>query len=225
VTANQIYRVSAWSLIVGAVIAFISLLYSGLVFVGDPTILGSRPDYLWVNALTVVGVAMLLLGLPGWFGSRAASAGVIGLIGMICIFLTGLVFGVFLSLLQALIFPYLAAQAPQAVAGQGPPDLGGVFISGTILNVVGAVLLAITVLRSRAQPMWTGYVWIACAVMAVVSVFVSGPSATNVVTSVLGVASGLLLFVALFGFGADMLSRHGANASPGSPRRGSTASA
>lgn len=206
-TAAQVYRASGWSLVVGAIVSFVTLLYAAVVFIGSTEEVAKRPEYLWVNVFSAVGVALLLLGLPGWFGSRASVAGITGLIGMICIFLTGIVLGVFLSLLEGLIFPYLAAQAPQLIAGEGPPSMFGVFISGTILNLAGAVLLAVAVLRAKIDPVWTGYVWILCAIMAIVGFVIGGPSATNAVTSIIGISSALLIFIALFGFGVDLLAR------------------
>lgn len=219
-TAALVYRVSGWSLVIGAIVSFVTLLYAAVVFIGNTDQVAHRPEYLWVNVFSAVGIALLLLGLPGWFGSRASVAGVTGLIGMICIFLTGLVLGVFFSLLQALIFPYLATQAPQLLAGEGPPAIFGVVLFGTIMNVIGAALLAVAMLRARIEPLWTGYVWILCAVMAIVGFIIGGPAATNVASSIVGISSALLIFIALFGFGGDMLGRYRPEASGGIARTG-----
>lgn len=206
------YLLSGWSLIVGSIISFVTLLYAALAFVGQSSSFAGRPDFVWVYVLSAVGVALILLGLPGWYGSRAQEVGMVGLLGMVCIFLTGLALGIFFDLLQGLVFPYLAARAPQLLAGEPPTGVFAVIIFGTVLNLLGAVLLALAVFRSHIQPLWTAWVWVVCAVMAVVGFVVGGPTADNVLTSLAGVASALLIFVALFGFGTDMVSRYGAGA-------------
>jgi hypothetical protein len=59
--------------------------------------------------------------------------GVVGLVGAALIFTVGCMFGVFLSLLGAIVSPYLATQAPSlANATNGPPAFFLLFIVGSI---------------------------------------------------------------------------------------------
>lgn len=71
------------------------LLYGGLFFIGhDFRAYVGNAAFVPVNVLMAGGVALVLVGLPGMFKAEANS--VFGLVGMVLVFVTGLIFGVFL---------------------------------------------------------------------------------------------------------------------------------
>jgi hypothetical protein len=199
----QLLRLSGASLVVGAVVSVIATLYSALVFVGtDPSPYANNALWVPISLLGAVGTALLILGLPGMYARAMDAFGLLGLIGIVLIFLTGLMFGVFFNLVGAVLVPYLASHAPDVFKGNGPPSFFPFFIIGTIIELAGTVLLAVPFLRSRALPSWVGYVLIASAVGAVVGFFLTGPNGpNNTLTSLIGNAGALLLFVALGGIG------------------------
>lgn len=205
-THQQLLRLSGASLVLGAVVAAISILVSALAFPGnDPSPYANNALFVPVALLGAAGTVLLILGLPGMYARSADALGLLGLIGIVLIFLTGLMFGWFFNLLGALLVPYLASQAPAVFKGNGPPSFFPFFIIGTIVELAGSVLLAIPFLRSRALPRWPGYVLVASAVGAVVGFVLTGPGGpSNALVSLIGNIAPLLLFVALGGIGYMM---------------------
>jgi len=79
--------------------------------------------YVPLNLLATVRTILVLLGFPGLYAWRAHEMGIAGLVGAVLIALTGMMCGVFFGLFSVLFQPYLAAQAPQLLSGDGPPAI------------------------------------------------------------------------------------------------------
>ncbi len=77
--------------------------------------------------------------------------------------LPGMLFGIFLGLLGALIFPVLASRAVDPFREGPPASILGLFIVATLANVFGAVLMGIPMITKRIYPRWCGYVLILAA--------------------------------------------------------------
>jgi hypothetical protein len=198
------------ALMVGAVLAFVGDLLNTLLFSGnDPTPYAGNPLFVPVNLLSVLGTALLLFGLPMLYLSGPEGWGVLGLIGFLLVFATGLMFGVFFSLLSALLLPYLVQHAPDTVKGNGPPAFFPFFIVGTVFEVVGLALLAVPIVRGVVAERWLGYVLLAAAVLGVVGFFLGGGNGPpNPLIALIGSLSSLLLFVALGWLGYRLWTAH-----------------
>ena len=207
-SARVTFRLAGIALVVGAVLSFVTSLLSSLLFAGnDPTPYAGNPLFVPVNLLGVLGTARLLFGVPLLFVSRPEGWGVLGLVGFALLFLTGVMFGIFFSLFSALFVPYLVQHAPNVLKGNGPPALFPFFIGGTLLEVIGAVLIAVPILRGLVARREVGYLLIAAAVMAVVG-FAVGGNGSNVLLSLVGNLSNLLLFGALGWLGYLLWTGH-----------------
>jgi hypothetical protein len=204
------FRLAGLALVVGAVLSFVASLLNTLLFSGnDPTPYAGNALFVPVNILSAVGTALLLLGLPVLYLSRPEGWGVLGLVGFVLVFATGLMFGVFFSLLGALLLPYLAQQAPATVKGNGPPAFFPFFILGTVFQVLGLLLLAVPIVRGFVAERWVGYVLLAAAVLGVVGFFLGGSSGpTNPLVALVGNLGTLLLFVALGWLGYLLWTAH-----------------
>jgi hypothetical protein len=198
-SSTETIRLGGLSMVIGAVLAFVSTLLSAVLFVGqDPTPYANGPLFVPVNLLGALGAAFLLFGVPLLYLAWSEGWGVLGLIGIVLLFVTGLMFGVFLPLLSIVLVPYLAQHAPDTFKGNGPPAFLPFFITGTLFEVVSVVLLAIPIIRGRLLDRWVGYLLLAVAVLVVVAFFISGPNGpTNVLISLISNLNGLLFFVAL----------------------------
>ncbi len=131
-SSREAFRLAGLALMVGAVLAFVGSLLNTFLFTGnDPTPYAGNPLFVPVNILSALGSALLLLGLPVLYLSRPEGWGVLGLIGFVLVFATGLMFGIFFSLMSALLLPYLVQHAPDTVKGNGPPAFFPFFIAGT----------------------------------------------------------------------------------------------
>ena len=147
-SSREAFRLAGLALMVGAVLAFVGNLVTTFLFTGnDPTPYAGNPLFVPINILSALGTALLLLGLPVLYLSRPEGWGVLGLIGFVLVFATGLMFGIFFSLMSVLLLPYLVQHAPDTVKGNGPPAFFPFFIAGTVFEVVGLVLLAIPIVR------------------------------------------------------------------------------
>jgi hypothetical protein len=208
-SSREAFRLGGLALVVGAVISFVATLLNTILFSGnDPTPYAGNALFVPVNVLSALGAGLLLLGLPVLYLSRPEGWGVLGLIGFVLVFATGLMFGIFFSLLSALLLPYLAQQAPATVKGNGPPAFFPFFIFGIVVEVIGLLLLAVPIVRGFVAERWVGYVLIAAAALGVVGFFVSGNGPTNPLLALLGNLGSLLLFVALGWLGYLLWTGH-----------------
>ena len=103
--------------------------------------------------------------------------------------------------------PVLATQAPEVFRGGPPPSLLGVFIIGTVANVVGAVLMALPMITRAIYPRWCGWLLVVSAILTVLSFFANGPSnSTSAVSEILNVVSSLPMFVTFGWLGYQLWS-------------------
>jgi hypothetical protein len=204
-TQGQLYRLSGLGLLAGAVLSAISTIVSGVVFpdTNDPAV-ATNPVNALLGVVGVIGAILALFGLPGMYVYRAREGGLVWLIGVLLIGLTAVLFGIFLSLTFVLVFPAIAAQAPNLL-GQGPPPaFFSVFIIGTLANVLGAVLMGLPMLTRRIYPRWCGWLLVLEAVLAAVSFVVNGPSSSGVLSQIVNIISPLPLFVVLGWIGYEL---------------------
>jgi hypothetical protein len=211
-TSSQLFRISGLALLVGAVTFIVHIVARSVITAGaDPAVFAKEGLWVPINALGVIGAALVLLGLPAMYARMAGQTGLLGLVGVVLIALAWLFFGVFLSLYSLLVAPWLADQAPSLVAASAPLPAGFIvaFIVALVAEFVGTVLLAIPFIRGRVQPRWVGYVLPASALVAVAGDFIAptGP-ATNVAINLLSNLGPVLLLIALGDLGSRMWSEH-----------------
>jgi hypothetical protein len=211
-TSSQIFRISGLTLLVGAVAFIVHIAARSVITAGlDPATFAKEGLWVPINALGVMGAALVLLGLPGMYARIAGPTGLLGLVGVVLIALAWMFSGVFLSLYSVLVAPWLADKAPALVAVSAPIPAGFIiaFIAGLIAEFVGSVLLAIPFIRGRVQPRWVGYVLPAAALLTVVGDFIApnGPAA-NLAVNLLSNLGPVLLLVALGYLGFRMWSEH-----------------
>jgi hypothetical protein len=212
-TSAQLFRISGFGLCAGAVAFILHVVLRSVVTAGvDPTLFAK--DSLWapVNALGVVGAALVLLALPALYAWLAGPTGWPGLTGVVLLALAWMFFGLFLSLYSLLVLPWLAEHAPSLVAAAAPLPVGFLiaFICAMVAWLAGAPLLAIPFLRGRVQPRWVGYVLLASALWVVIGNIILAPAgpAANLAVNLLSNLAPVLLLVALGYLGFRMWTAH-----------------
>ena len=201
----QLFRLSGIALVVGAVLSIISTVVSGALFPNSNDLaVATNPLNIGNGIVGSIGTFLALLGLPGLYLRRAEDGGVMWLLGVVLIALTGVVFGVFLGLTSALVFPALATQAPALLNEGPPPSFFAVFIVGGLANLVGAVLMGLPMLTRHIYPRWCGWLMMVEAVFAAASFVVNGPSSSGVISLIFGIISPLPLFVVLGWIGYEL---------------------
>ena len=170
-TSSQLSRINGLGLLIGAVVFVVHVVLRSLITAGlDPSTFAKEGLWVPINALGVLGAALVLLGLPALYAWMTSPTGLLGLVGVVLIAVAWMFFGLFLSLYSMLVLPWLADKAPSLVASSTPLPAGFViaFIAGLVAWFVGSVLLAIPFIRGRMQPRWVGYVLPASALWMVV---------------------------------------------------------
>ena len=206
-TTARLYRLSGFALVIGAVLAAVSSVVSGVVFPDSNTpAAATDPLSVLLSLIGVVGTILALLGLPGMYLRGARDGGLVWLVGVVLIALTGMLFGVFLGLISVIVFPYLASRAPDVFGGGPPPAFFAVFIIGTLANVFGGILMGIPMITKRVYPRWCGYLMLVEAVLAAAGFFVNGPGPSSIFSQILNDVSALPLFVVLGWAGYELWS-------------------
>ena len=211
-SSTTLYRASGLALLLGALLFIIGNVLSTVLFSGNSTAsqLSSAP-FVTVSILSFIGSALLLLGLPGVVVRQTVRAGWLGLIGFVLIAFGGLLFTGF-SVVSFLILPWLAVNAPNLAAGNGPPASFAYFLVAGVLLAVGGVLLGIATMRARVFPMWAGLLIIVGSVLNLVDFPLNGA-----ISSIVSVVSTVLFALGLGWLGYMLLSTRSVEAAQSVP--------
>jgi hypothetical protein len=182
--SSRTLRMSGWLLLSAAVLSLVTTVL-GIVIPGPAGPNGPPPNV--VNILNLVAGVLFLISFPATYLVQKKQVGVLGLIGMIALWLTALIFDVVLSIT---IF-ILAPSAPSSTGGP-PPFLFALFIGGSVLELIGGVLFGLKTIQARVFPAVIGWLLILAAVLNAVGFPLQGTVSTIVST-----ASSVLLFGAL----------------------------
>jgi hypothetical protein len=190
-------RLSCWAAVVAAPITIVAVLIVAFT-VSGPTLdvkTAQSPAFLAANLLSTVGALLLVYGLPGVFARWREGWGRTGLAGIALLSLAALILS-FVSLLAALIDPWLAEKAPDLVKDPGPPLFLAVNFTSLAALSAGTILVAIPILRRRVGPRWIGFLLVASAVMYPVYIYAAFSSG-NVLLSLVGSLSPILFLFAV----------------------------
>ena len=198
-TSTALFRLSGLSVLLGAALSILSSIVSAF-FYGDPTKFAHNPVYIAAQALNAIAGLFLVLGIPGVFARQAQGFGVIGLVGLVLLVVAALCFPVFFGLTGAVVFTWLADQAPKLVSSNSfPPGFFALFLVGGLSFVIACILWAIQLIRRRVEPRWAGFVLVLAAVVQVATFPL--PMATNVFISLIQALSGILISVGIGALG------------------------
>ena len=201
-TGTRLFRIGGLLVFVGAVAFVLHVVLRSVLTAGaDPAVSAQAGLWVPVNALGALGAALVLLGLPTVYARMSGQGGLPGLVGVALIAAAWMFFGVFLSLYGALVAPWLADEAPSLVAADAPTPEGIVvaFAVGLLAWLVGAVLLAVPLVRGAARARWVGYVLPASALWVLVGNFVIAPGepASNLAVNLLSNLGPVVLLIGL----------------------------
>jgi hypothetical protein len=192
--SSRTLRMSGWLLVIAAVISLISTIL-GIVIPGPAGPNGPPPNI--VNIINLVAGILFLVSLPTAYIVQKKQVGILGLIGIIAIWLTALLFDVVLSIIIFVLTPSALSST-----GGPPPFLFILFIGGSILELIGGVLFGLKTIQARVFPAAIGWLLIVAAILNAVDFPLQGTISTIVST-----ASSVLLFVALGWLGYVIIAR------------------
>jgi hypothetical protein len=204
-SAHSFFRLSGLAVVLGSIAGFLCQLF-GSFFYGNTTAYANQPLYALNEFVLATATILLLLGLPGVYGSRAKGFGIAGLVGTVLLFTAEVMIGVFANLWGAMVDPWLATQAPSLANGFGPPAFFAFYNIEEIALVVGSVLVAIPLLRGRVSPRWPAFALLLSVVLGVITFFF-GADANTLVVSLADAVPHILLLAALVGLGYQAWAR------------------
>src|SRR5258707_12654822 len=157
-------------MVIGVVLSPVFFIVNGVVFPGSADLAASTNRLnILLNVGGVVGSMLALLGLPGMYTRAAREGGLLWLVGGVLIAITGMLFGIFLGLMGALVFPVLASQATGLFSQGPPPAFFALFIVANLANLLDALLMAVPMITRGIYARWCGYVLLAAAALAVIN--------------------------------------------------------
>lgn len=170
------YRLSGIAMLAGGLLATVAVAFHP----EDPF----NPRNVPVHLTLYTGVMLVLLGLPGLGARIASKSPVLGLTGMVLLFL-GLAYEDPLhSVIEFTVIPTLAANPATRPLLDGPPPRTLLLFQNLALAplAIGLILLAIAIWRTSALPRWLAIPMLATIVLVPVSFAVPplGPAGPGV---------------------------------------------
>lgn len=222
-SSKTLYRLSGFALLVGSLLVVLFTIMQFLVFPGGTS--DRSPDRytspLWhpILLLIVLGLLLIVAGLPGMYARQAERAGWLGLIGCALTGFAVLLFAAF-SALYALVIPLLDTHTQLLLTGYTnlttnggriPPLLALLLVAVLVLSV-GTFLLGLATTRAGVLPRVAGVAFI-----------VAGPAALTILAGpflgvpglgdflwplmVIGILTAFVaFFLGLAGFGFALVS-------------------
>ena len=163
-------RLRSQFLLTGAIGAILSLL---LIFLlpGPDGLTG--PGSIPTNVVAVLSGLLLLVGLPALYRAQAKQIGILGLIGMVLLWVGMLLFLLVLSSVQI-----LDVTVPGSIphpGGDGPPPLALIpAILGGVLIVIGGAIVGITTIRAHVFAAAIGWIILISSVLLLLTGPVGG---------------------------------------------------
>jgi hypothetical protein len=163
-------RLNGQFLLAGAIGAILSSL---LIFLNPgPDGLGG-PGSIPTNVVFVISGLVLLVGLPALYRAQAKQMGILGLVGVVLLWVATVLLLLVLSFVQI-----LDVAVPGSIphpGGEGPPPLAIIpMILGVVLTVIGGVIVGITTIRAHAFAAAVGWIILVSPVLLLLRVPLGG---------------------------------------------------
>jgi hypothetical protein len=187
-SSSTLYRASGLALLVGAPLLIIGTALNDILYAGNDPHQYLSPLYAVVTLVGLLGAVLLLIGIPG----VVPRVGRLGFAGFILTFLGGFLLSS-TSVVNLLVFPWLAQVAPTLAAG-GPPAYLIFLLVASALFALGGILLGIATLRAGILPRFV----VVILIIGVVLNFVDIPL-TGILASVVSIVA-FVFFASPFGW-------------------------
>jgi hypothetical protein len=175
-----------WILLIGAVISIVA---TALQFAIPGPLGQNGPPSNVVSVVNVIAGLLFLVGLPAIYRTKSKQLGMLGLIGTIAIWLTALLFDIVLSIITILVVSRVPASS---LSGGPPPAIFVLFIVGTLLQLLGGILLGLRIIQTGAFAKLIGWFLIAGGVLSAIAFPLNGVS-----SAIVNTLSSILFFAAL----------------------------
>jgi hypothetical protein len=150
--SSRTLRMGGWLLVIAAVLSLVTTVL-GIVIPGPAGPNGPPPNI--VSIINIISGILFLVGLPAAYLVQRRQVGILGLIGIIALWLTALLFDIVLSIISMTFVP-----SSQAAAGSPPAFLFALFITGSVLELIGGILFGLKTIQARVFPAAIGWLLI-----------------------------------------------------------------
>ncbi|GAC1634664.1 MAG: hypothetical protein NVS4B11_36660 [Ktedonobacteraceae bacterium] len=166
-SSKTLYRLSGFALLFGSLLVVLFAIMQFLVFDGGTSDRYTSPLWQPILLLIVLGLLLIVAGLPGMYARQAERAAWLGLVGCALTGFAVLLFGA-LSALYALVIPLLDTHTQLLLTGYSnltanggriPPLLALQFVAVLLLSV-GTFLLGLATTRAGVLPHVAGVAFI-----------------------------------------------------------------
>jgi hypothetical protein len=193
-------RLNGQFLLVGAIGAILASL---LIFlIPGPDGIGG-PGSIPTNVVFVISGVLLLVGLPALYRAQAKQIGILGLVGVVLLWVATIFLFLVLSFVQI-----LDVAVPGSIphpGGEGPPPLAIIpMILGVLLTLIGGVIVGITTIRAHVFMAAIGWIILVSPVLLLLTVL-----AGNGLLGIILTSTCLALFYAGLAWAGATLSFRG----------------
>jgi hypothetical protein len=193
-------RLQSQFLLVGAIGTILSFLLIFLIPGPDGL---SGPESIATNVVAVISGLLLLVGLPALYRAQAKQIGILGLVGVVLLWV-----GMVLVLLVLSGVQILDLTVPGSIphpAGDGPPPLALIpAIVGQILILIGGAIVGITTIRAHVLAAAIGWVILISSVLLLLAAPLNN---TGVLDMIIAESARALVFASLAWAGATLSFR------------------
>jgi hypothetical protein len=189
-SSRMLYRLSGGTLIAASLLSIVNSILSHVLYPSPNTTPQQAMSLPWllVTLVIVIGLLLFVIGLPGMYLRQAERAGVLGLVGFILVFFGSLLAGAFFTL-RVTVFPLLAQVAPKLLEGEILP--GGMFLLllvFSLLDMIGAILLGIAIMRAHVFPRLAGVLLIIAGIGMLLAFFSPIPLILAIIETISSIA-------------------------------------
>jgi hypothetical protein len=193
-------RLQSQFLLVGAIGTILSFLLIFLIPGPDGL---SGPEAIATNVVAVISGLLLLVGLPALYRAQAKQIGILGLVGVVLLWV-----GMVLVLLVLSGVQILDLTVPGSIphpGGDGPPPLALIpAIVGQILILIGGAIVGITTIRAHVLAAAIGWVILISSVLLLLAAPLNN---TGVLGMIIAESARALVFASLAWAGATLSFR------------------
>jgi hypothetical protein len=193
-------RLQSQFLLVGAIGTILSFLLIFLIPGPDGL---SGPESIATNVVAVISGLLLLVGLPALYRAQAKQIGILGLVGVVLLWV-----GMVLVLLVLSGVQILDLTVPGSIphpGGDGPPPLALIpAIVGQILILIGGAIVGITTIRAHVLAAAIGWVILISSVLLLLAAPLNN---TGVLGMIIAESARALVFASLAWAGATLSFR------------------
>ena len=193
-------RLQSQFLLVGAIGTILSFLLIFLIPGPDGL---SGPESIPTNVVFVISGLLLLVGLPALYRAQAKQIGILGLVGVVLLWV-----GMVLVLLVLSGVQILDIAVPGSIphpGGDGPPPLALIpAIVGQVLILIGGAIVGITMIRAHVLAAAIGWVILINSVLLLLTAPLNN---TGVLGMIIAESARALVFASLAWAGATLSFR------------------